>query len=214
MDRKILDKIKKCLRLAQSSNAHEAAAAMRQAQKLMQLHGVSTDDVVISEVESFTVKSGAGQIPPAHLCMLANMVDKAFGAESVYSCGRHASRWVGRFEFFGANGTAEVAGYAYEVLARQLTRDRNAYLETLNKRIKRSTKVRRGDLYAQGWVNAVAKHVVPHQRTEAEERSIELYKAKRWPTPLEERQGRDNTKGIRSHDYGGSRQAAIGEVSS
>ena len=37
MNEKILEKIKKCLRLAKSSNENEAAAAMRQAQKLLSL---------------------------------------------------------------------------------------------------------------------------------------------------------------------------------
>tara|TARA_B100000700_G_scaffold42239_1_gene43243 strand:+ start:1542 stop:2243 length:702 start_codon:yes stop_codon:yes gene_type:complete len=233
MDRKILDKIKKCLALAKSSNANEAAAAMRQAQKLMEIYGVTTDDVAISDVESHTAKAGAGRTPPSHVAMLANMVAGAFGAEIVY-CPRHDGvRWHGQVEFYGLNGAAEVAGYAFEVLGRQLTRDRNAYLATLNKRLKRATKVRRGDLYAQAWVNAVARQVVPHQRSEAEGTTIAAYQAKRWEEPLETRQARDNTKGMRRHDVdalhqghrdgkkvsfhqgvNGTRQAAIGEVSS
>jgi len=35
MNKNIMDKINKCLRLAKSNNSHEAAAAMRQAQALM-----------------------------------------------------------------------------------------------------------------------------------------------------------------------------------
>lgn len=233
MDRKVLDKIKKCLRLAQSSNANEAAAAMRQAQKLMAMHGVTVDDVAISDVDSHMAKAGAGKTPPSHVAMLANMVAGAFGAEIVYAPTWDGERWVGRVEFYGVNGAAEVAGYAFEVLGRQLKRDRNAYLATLNKRIKRATKVRRGDLYAQAWVNAVASQVVPHKRSEAEDKIIAAYQAKRWEEPLETRQARDNTKGMRSHDVdalyrgredgskvsfhqgvNGTRQAAIGEVAS
>lgn len=233
MDRKILDKIKKCLALANSSNAHEAASAMRQAQKLMEIHGVTTDDVAISDVESHTAKAGAGRTPPSHVAMLANMVASAFGAEIVYCPRYDGERWIGRVEFYGVNGAAEVAGYAFEVLGRQLKRDRNAYLATLNKRIKRATKVRRGDLYAQAWVNTVARQVTSHQRSDAENQIIEAYKAKRWETPLETGKARDNTKGMRSHDVDalyrgredgrkvnfhqgvtGSRQAAIGEVAS
>ncbi|MCJ8285126.1 DUF2786 domain-containing protein [Halomonas sp.] len=233
MDRKILDKIKKCLRLAQSSNANEAAAAMRQAQKLMEIHGVTADDVAISDVESHMAKAGAGMTPPSHVAMLANMVAGAFGAELVYCPQHDGERWHGRFEFYGVNGAAEVAGYAFEVLGRQLKRDRNAYLATLSKRMKRATKVRRGDLYAQAWVNTVAREVSPHQRSEAEDKTIAAYQAKRWEEPLETRQARDNTKGMRSHDHdalrqghrdgkkvnfhqgvNGTRQASIGEVAS
>ncbi|MGM0913735.1 MAG: DUF2786 domain-containing protein [Pseudomonadota bacterium] len=233
MDRKILDKIKKCLALAKSSEAHEAAAAMRQAQKLMEIHGVTADDVAVSDVESHVAKAGAGKTPPSHVAMLANMVAGAFGAEIVYSPLYDGRRWIGRVEFYGVNGAAEVAGYAFEVLGRQLKRDRDAYLGTLNKRLKRATKVRRGDLYAQAWVDTVARQVVPHQRSEAEDKIIAAYKAKRWEEPLESCQARDNTKGLRSHDadaffrgradgkkvsfhhgVNGQRQTAIGEVTS
>ncbi|MBZ9574394.1 DUF2786 domain-containing protein [Modicisalibacter sp. MOD 31.J] len=200
MDRKTLDKIKKCLALGRSSNVHEAAAAMRQAQKLMDAHGVTPGDVAASEVESHIARAGAGKTPPTHIAMLANMVARAFGAELVYRPLPAGNRWIGCVEFYGVNGAGEVAGYAFEVLGRQLNRDRNAYLATLNKRIKRTTKIRRGDLYAQAWVETVAQQVTTHQRTEAEDQIIATYQAMRWSTPLEERQGRDNTKGMRSHD--------------
>ena len=45
-----LSKIKKCLALAQSGNAHEAAAGMRQAQKLMAEHELGELDVTLSQV--------------------------------------------------------------------------------------------------------------------------------------------------------------------
>ncbi|WKD29564.1 DUF2786 domain-containing protein [Halomonas sp. KG2] len=230
MDSKALDKIKKCLRLAKSSNANEAAAALRQAQKLMAIHGVTTDDVAMSDVSSHTAKAGAVKTPPAYITMLGAMVASAFGAETVYQQVYDGERWALNVEFYGLNGAAEVAGYAFEVLGRQLKRDRTAFLATLNKRLKRNTKVRRGDLYAQAWINAVAKQVTRHQLTEAENAIVEAYKAKRW-NDLETMKTRDNTKGMRSHDYGaihqgyqdgkkvsfhqgvnGSRHAQIGEV--
>ncbi|WP_085919070.1 DUF2786 domain-containing protein [Halomonas sp. CSM-2] len=232
MDSKALDKIKKCLRLAKSSNANEAAAALRQAQKLMAMHGVTTDDVAISDVGSHTAKTGAGKTPPKYVTMLAHMVAGAFGAETVYQQVYDGERWALNVEFYGLNGAAEVAGYAFEVLARQLKRHRTAYLATLNKRLKRTTKVRRGDLYAQAWINAVAKQVTRQQRTEAETSIVKAYKAKRWED-LDTMKPRDNTKGMRSHDHGaiyqgyqdgkkvsfhqgvnGNRYAQIGEVSS
>jgi hypothetical protein len=41
-----INKVRKCLRLAESSNAHEAAAARRQAAKLMQQHHITARDVL------------------------------------------------------------------------------------------------------------------------------------------------------------------------
>ncbi|WP_342596338.1 DUF2786 domain-containing protein [Salinicola lusitanus] len=200
MDSKILDKIKKCLRLAKSSNANEAAAAMRQAQKLMAAHGITSDDVTVSDVDSHIAKVAAGERPPAHLGMLANMVASAFGAELIYCPVHDGKRWHGRFEFYGVNGAGEVSGYAFEVLLRQLTRDRNAYLKTQSKRLKRTTKIRRGDLYAQSWIHTVAQHVIKHERSDAENAVIQRYQERRWQQPLETMTGRDNTKGLRNHD--------------
>lgn len=230
MDSKALDKIKKCLRFAKSSNANEAATALRQAQKLMAIHGVTSEDVAMSDVETHKTKTGAGKTPPAYVTMLGNMVASAFGTEKVYQQVYDGERWTLSIEFYGVNGAAEVAGYAFEVLARQLKRDRSAFLATQNKRLKRATKVRRGDLYAQAWINAVATQVTCHQCTEAENAIMEAYKAKRC-NDLKTMKPRDNTKGMRSHDHGaihqgyqdgkkvsfhqgvnGSRQAQIGEV--
>lgn len=204
MNDKILQKIKKCLRLAQSTNPNEAAAAMRQAQKLMEIHGVTSDDVQISDVDNHTATTSAGKTPPAYLAMLANMVASAFGAESIYKFGADflSHRWVGRFEFYGVNGAGEISGYAFEVLARQLKKHRTDYLATLNKRLKRATKVRRGDLYAEAWIQAVSRQIAPHTRTEADNAVLETYKQSRFKNGLASVKPRDNTKGMRHHDHG------------
>lgn len=55
---KILDKIKKCLALAASANEHEAAAALRQAQKLMETHGFTDEDVLASQASEIGAKAG------------------------------------------------------------------------------------------------------------------------------------------------------------
>lgn len=191
VDPKIFEKIKKCLRLAQSSNANEAAAAMRQAQKLMAMHGITAEDVDISDVETLKVAAGAGVTPPNYIAMLANMVARAFGAKLVYHQVKITwGRWSGAVEFYGLNGAAEVSGYAFEVLGRQLRRDRETYLKTLNKRLKRSTKTRRGDLYAEGWLSAVSRQITPHSPTDAEKKTLDAYKANRWPEPLKATPGR------------------------
>src|SRR5690348_8415840 len=40
-----MEKIRKCLALSKSANEHEAAAALRQAQKLMQMHDLDENDL-------------------------------------------------------------------------------------------------------------------------------------------------------------------------
>lgn len=204
MNSKILEKIKKCLRLAQSDNPNEAAAAMRQAQKLMDLHGVTSSDVEMSYVGSHTALTGAGKSPPRHLAMLASMIGEAFGAEMIYRARFDFMRdkWVGIFEFYGLNGAGEVSGYAFEVLLRQLKKHRSDYLATLNKRLKRSTKIRRGDLYAESWIHTVSSQIDPHIRTKSDDEVLEAYKKSRFGSRLTNLKTHNNTKGMRHHDEG------------
>jgi hypothetical protein len=203
MDPKILDKIKKCLRLAQSSNPNEAATALRQAQILMEQHGVSMDDVVISDVDTSLAPSGAGKTPPNHIAMLVDMVCQAFGAQAIYTQLMDSKSWTwkGHIEFIGINGAAEISAYAYEVLLRQLKRARSEYLKSLNKRLKQSTKVRRADIFCQGWVLAVSEKITPHQRTEAEKNAVSKYIDKRWSNKLKSKAPIDRVSKARNHDY-------------
>ena len=60
---KVLEKIKKCLRLAKSSNPHEAAAAMRQAQKLMEKYNLTERDVDLTDVEMSEHSAGTATRP-------------------------------------------------------------------------------------------------------------------------------------------------------
>lgn len=203
MDKKILEKIKKCLRLAMSSNANEAATALKQAKKLMELHGISADEVAASDVSSHSTLSGAGKTPPNHIAMLVDLVCKAFGVEAVYSrrLDLNCFTWKGMVQFFGVGNSAEITGYAYEVLLRQLKRDRTAFLKTLKKQLKQSTRIRRADIYCQGWVLSVAENITPHQRTENELNAVSKYKEKRFTQGLSQREPIDRSKKAKSHDH-------------
>jgi len=200
MNEKILEKIKKCLRLAQSSNANEAAAALRQAQKLMDIHGISATDVQASDIESYSTKSGTGMNPPSYVASLANIIALAFGANWLYRKSYDLGRWVGSVEYYGCNGSAEVCGYAFEVLSRQLKRDRTKYLAKLSKSLKRATKMRRGDLYASAWVHVVSKQITPHTRTSAESDAIKAYESARFRNGLTTSKAKDRTAGMRPGD--------------
>lgn len=206
MNDKILKKIKKCLRLAKSSNENEAAAAMRQAQKLMRIHAIEYGYVVAAEgVESHNVSAGSNKKPSAHVGMLAHMVCRAFGVEVIWNTTQRFAQRESRLEFYGIDSAPEVAGYAFDVLFRQLKRDRSLYMATLNKRLKRATKTRRGDLYAQAWVKAAEKQITEYERSEEEKAAVRAYREQRWPE-VGSTSCRDNTKGTRRHDYEALRQ--------
>lgn len=153
VDPKILARIKKCLRLAASDNAHEAATALRQAQALMREHSVSDDDLALSDIGEVSVSSGYSSKPSRWNGGLINAVANTFGCEPMFV-------WRGgsgttQVTFIGAGAAAEVAGYAYTVLLRQCKRDRAMFYAKT--RGRRANRLARADQFAEGWVMAVVR---------------------------------------------------------
>lgn len=155
-----LQKIKKCLALAASPNEHEAAAALRQAQKLMHQFGLTSDDIDLADICEHTQK--AQNVPLVNWeARLASMVAEAFGCHVFTSVQRGwpilgHTRSIRSFVYVGAGAVAEVAGYAFDVLSRQCAKDRRAYMGKQPKNCKPKTKVARGDTYAEGWISGVS----------------------------------------------------------
>lgn len=175
-DEKILNKIRKCLALAKSSNPHEAAAALRQAQKLMESHGVTSDDIDLLNVKASEHSAGTSQVPARWHQWLAGVVCSAFAVEAVYLVGMNGVK----IQFIGIDAQAEIAGYAYDVLFRQLRKDRNDHVSA-QKRCKKSTKTRRGDLFAEAWVKAVAEQVIAFSQPDSHVQLIKAWKKKEHP---------------------------------
>nr|WP_267955454.1 DUF2786 domain-containing protein [Halomonas ethanolica] len=155
-------KIQRCLALSQSGNANEAGIALRQAQALMAAHGVSHKELAIADFDVAFVDTRSGKTPPRYLEALAQLVNSAFGTTTVYSW----RGWRGAFEFLGPRDAVQVATYAFEVLQRQLIRDRRSFLATQSKRLKRTTKIRRGDAFAEAWVLGAKNLVSPMSMTD------------------------------------------------
>jgi hypothetical protein len=119
-----LDKIKKCLALAASDNPGEAAAALRQAKKLMDKHGITEAQVKLAEV-----KSVHGKAPPARdrASHLASMVAQAFACRLLI---HHPMTGIG-FEFIGKGHYPELALYTYSVLWKRLEKESDAFHEQM-----------------------------------------------------------------------------------
>lgn len=158
-----LRKIQACLRLAGSSNATEAATALRQARALMDKYGLSEADAAASEIGSTEASTGyRGGMIPQSLVMLTNLVADG------YRCGvviQQRSRVVVRdgwprqlretvIHFHGAGADAQVASYAFAVLRRQLQRDKAAHTRRIRKQVN---KERRGEEFAVGFVCALRR---------------------------------------------------------
>ena len=149
---RIIDKIKKCLALSASANEHEAAAAIRQAQKLMSQYGLTNIDIELADVSITNINYTTQKITRWHWWLIVT-ISSCFGTKAILSKGEHIS-------FFGVNGSDELAGYAYQVIYRAILNARKRYVETaLSKVRKRTNKIGRADAFCEGFVIGVEKVV-------------------------------------------------------
>ena len=203
---KIIEKIKKCLALSNSDNPHEAAAALRQAQKLMQMHGLSELDVQLSDVQEIRAKaSNAGVV--AWESLLANLISSAFGCRHFTTYER---RWLSGsrmrthryYVFVGVNPAAEIAQYSFEILSEQCAKARRRYMNAQPKQCKTETKTARGDVFARGYINGVANLVQSFASNDKAKQLIEHYMDSKYPD-METAKMRDRVKGrnITDNDY-------------
>lgn len=148
---KILQKIERCLALSTSSNANEAATALRQAQKLMQMHSLSMSDVELAKLS--VVETGEHSArPPRWRKILIQAVSAAFSCSLFYRRGNPV--------FVGVDPAPKIAVYALEVLLRQLNLNKTEYLEgeRFKRKLSRSKAIKLGKGYAEGW--AIVCHTV------------------------------------------------------
>ncbi|HHR4015026.1 TPA: DUF2786 domain-containing protein [Salmonella enterica] len=181
---KAIRRLKKLMALTSSSNANEASAALARAQKLADAHGITQDDIDLSNINESICDYwpvGANN-PPTYMAYLLQVIKDAFGVDCILLGGCGVS-------FYGLYNRPELAGYTFEVLGRQLIKARKGFIKTQNKRIKTSTKTARGDKFAEGWIIAVLNKIEKLARTAHE---VEL--AERW---LEKKYTRTVTRNAR-----------------
>ncbi|MFM2056066.1 MAG: hypothetical protein RLY71_451 [Pseudomonadota bacterium] len=181
MDRdKALAKVKKCLALSRSNQPHEAAAALRQAQKLMQEHGLSDADIELSSIGEAPSQPVCGGLIPAWKASLGRVICDAFGAEMFWNTSRKLGPSFkvltqSRVIFVAPAPWAEVASYTFDVLHRQCDRARKAHIQAQSKSCKTATKTARGDAFALGWVLGVRPLVERLTGAERQQALIEQY---------------------------------------
>lgn len=179
-----LSKIKKCLALASSANPHEAAAGMRQAQKLMSEHGLNEADVQLSDVATQTCATPTNSKPLWEVS-LAQIIGDTFGCDHIWSSQRTyiGSRYVRKCKviFIGTGPAAQIAGYAWDVLSKQCAKARLAHIRKQPARCKPITLTARGDEFAWGWVLSVRSILEAFAAPERNVLLIEQYKALTWP---------------------------------
>lgn len=179
---RILERIKKCMEMAKSktANPNEAEIALRQAHKLMEAYNLELGDVLASMACEAKIPAGSDGSPPAWRVRLAQVCGHAFGTKLIITTGLFS---VAGFIFVGCGAAPELTGYAYQVLERQLQKARREFLaEPKQKRCKRSTKVTRGDHFANAWIDAVYHKVDAFAGVEDNiAEAIDAYMAKNHP---------------------------------
>ncbi|WP_336193890.1 DUF2786 domain-containing protein [Providencia stuartii] len=200
-----LNKIKKLLNKARNnSSAAEAAIALRMAQKLMQEHNLSESDVVLSDVtecKAHKTPSNAAR-PPQYMLLLIGVISKAFGV-------RHYLSWHGITKvrrsvvFYGLEERPQIACYAFEVLARQLSKGRKAYRNNLHKNTKPSKRTDLADTWSEAWVSGVWQAITEFATTEHEDKQMDAFLVQ-----LKEKHNVIDVSARESHQYKQSNQAA------
>lgn len=152
---KIISKIQKCLRLAESGNPNEAAAALRQAQGMMRKYGIHEADVHTLQINETTANSGGYYNPPYWALALSELIAEAFDCR-VYIARRDEAH--PQFRFIGVEHSATVAAYSFTVLYRQLRLARRGYMKGLALDDKQEIR-RCGNVFAQAWLFRIAKVV-------------------------------------------------------
>lgn len=173
-NKKIIDKICKCLRLSESGNPNEAALALRQATSMMKKYGITDTQILAAEVTEGVTQAGERYNPPFWALALANLVAEAF------QCRNLILRQYGRspeFRFIGLGFKAEVATYSYTVLHRYLL----CAIEKFEISLKDSNEKgegeiqRRIEVFAQAWLFRVGRTVAEFIGENPDEPIIDEY---------------------------------------
>lgn len=167
----VLRKIKKCLKLSQSANEHEAAAALRQAQALMRKHSLDQADVAASEIGESESRSGGLSRPAGWEARLAAIIAKAFKCKCLHRRLGMRANWV----FIGKDPAPAIAAHTFTQLFRQLKKARADFIgNSIAPSASKSVKAKRADFFCEGWINAVLSKIELHAHNEDQE-AIDFY---------------------------------------
>ncbi|MEJ2452397.1 MAG: DUF2786 domain-containing protein [Gammaproteobacteria bacterium] len=172
MDRdKIISKIIKCLRLAESGNPNEAASALRQAHGLMRKYGIFESDIAKLAINESTAGSGGYYNPPYWALALSELIAEAFECR-VYLARREAAH--PQFRFIGREHRASVAAYSFTVLYRRLRLARRQYMKGLELEDRQEAR-RLGNVFAQAWLYRIARVVAEFNAEPSDQAMVDDY---------------------------------------
>ncbi|MWP46254.1 DUF2786 domain-containing protein [Gilliamella sp. Pas-s27] len=169
---KYIEKIKKLLALAKSTNPNEAAIAMNQAIKLMVKHNISNKDVELSEIEE-----------QRYFSILVSIITSAFGVRAYFTWENNKRK----VSFYGLRERPQLAAYTFDVLSVQLVKARKEFLSQQNGNCKKITKINRADAFCVGWVNGVYQLIEDFAMTDEELNLLAEYRKTKDLSPAKVR---------------------------
>lgn len=149
---KLLDRVRKCLALSKSSNEHEAAAALRQAQKIMAAHGIDEDEVGLALYASDFVDHDDyeyGLKKPMLITCVIDLMQRAFGVSAVWEKSPDNKH---RIRYFGEKSGVMLAVHSHTVVYRAVNASWRRHLKD-NPHLKGVRDARAS--FARGWCAAV-----------------------------------------------------------
>jgi hypothetical protein len=152
---RLLEKIKKCLALSASPEPHEAAAAMRQAQKLMALIGVTAEEATAPEMADALVKTREGFGRCLYMSELCHLVERCFGVHTIFERNPGSAARL-NVRYVGPRGLAELAEYTHRVCQRAMDAAWRRHLD--ERPDHRMASGKRSSFYV-GWVMGVRDKV-------------------------------------------------------
>lgn len=146
---KALQKIAKCLELGNSANVHEAAQAIRMAERLMRKHGLDQADIDFIRMGTTSASVLLPAQPNQNILRVIRGINARFGVEAVLV--NH--KGLKRLEFVGVAERAIFAAFAFDILYREMNQQIGTFRQSFaGSGTDTVTVTRRVASFASGWI--------------------------------------------------------------
>jgi hypothetical protein len=174
-----LRKIQKCFALANSNDPTVVETALKQAQKLMEIHGIDATTIKLSEVGEVMLKSKASVSKMKDWELrLVGIIARAFGCRVLWSKSRSSRKdYFGQFTLVGLKSQLELAEYTCIVMQNKLMKARNSFVSSLPAAMERKRKTIEADGFCHGWIATVSKTINDFALSEEHNQLLSKYVA-------------------------------------
>lgn len=173
---KLISKLKKCLALSASPEPHEAAAALRQAQKLMRELDLTEADLLGLELADALVKTREGFGSCRTMNFLTSIVMEAFGVQCIYERNPGSANRL-NVRYVGPRDRVLLAEYSHKVVWRAMQGSWDTFL-SLRPHLKGDGGKRQA--FHLGWLVGVREKVEAIVPPEEETRAVNSWIARRY----------------------------------